>query len=294
MPVVLRAAKVTAVTPAPLDFNIASSDVDTSSRFIARIDPSCRPRQRHRARSQGTQSESDPLRVCTLNIRHGGGRRVEQLLADINAIDADTIVLTEFRNNRAGIEIRNGLTTTGLEHQSTFDTDPRTNTVLIASRAKPEGTDDQRDHHDWSHHRHLVIEYEWGNLVAVYLPHGRAKIPAWDSLLSTATRLAGTPTILIGDFNTGTHRIDEAGTTFIAPEYMDRLENVGYTDAWRHKNPDRRGATWHSTRNEFRLDYAFLSRSISGRNWDVRHDDRTRTKGTSDHTAVVLDIALAP
>jgi exonuclease III len=75
---------------------------------------------------------------------------------------------------------------------------------------------------------------------------------------------------------------------------MDRLEHVGYTDAWRHKNPDRRGVTGHSTRNEFRLDYAFLSRSISGLKWDVRHDDRTRTKGTSDHTAVVLDIALAP
>jgi exodeoxyribonuclease-3 len=232
------------------------------------------------------------LRVFTLNIRHGGGSRVEKILDEIKAIAADTVVLTEFRNNRAGGAIRNGLTATGYECQFTFDTTPSTNTVLIASRAKPTSTDAQRSAQDWSSNRHLAIEFGWGNLVAVYLPPGRVKIPAWDSLLLTAKELAGAPTILIGDFNTGKHRIDEVGATFIAPEYMDRLEGASYTDTWRFKNPDRLGATWRSTHNDFRLDYAFLSAPISGFKWDVRHEDRTRTLGTSDHTAVVLDIDL--
>ena len=55
------------------------------------------------------------MRVFTLNIRHGGGSRIEKILDEIKAIDADIVVLTEFRNNRAGGAIRNGLTATGHE-----------------------------------------------------------------------------------------------------------------------------------------------------------------------------------
>ena len=44
-------------------------------------------------------------KIITWNIRHGGGTRTDNILHSISNHNADTVILTEFRNNKSGIKI---------------------------------------------------------------------------------------------------------------------------------------------------------------------------------------------
>jgi exonuclease III len=96
---------------------------------------------------------------------------------------------------------------------------------------------------------------------------------------------------MIGDFNTGKHYIDEEGATFLGPEYIDRLEELGYSDAWRVTHQATRDYTWFSSAgNGFRLDYAFLSPALTPRLARAEHIHKTRLEAVTDHSALLVEI----
>lgn len=72
-------------------------------------------------------------KIITWNIRHGGGTRVSQLAETILKQNADIIVLTEYKNNRYGLEIRKELLDGGYIHQWVTNSDENIYSVLIAS-----------------------------------------------------------------------------------------------------------------------------------------------------------------
>jgi len=39
------------------------------------------------------------MKIVTLNIRHGGGKRIHQILDHLDKYHSDIIVLTEYREN---------------------------------------------------------------------------------------------------------------------------------------------------------------------------------------------------
>ena len=53
------------------------------------------------------------MKLITLNIRHGGGKRVPRILEYLRTLNADVIVLTEFRENANAIALRAGLWESG-------------------------------------------------------------------------------------------------------------------------------------------------------------------------------------
>ena len=47
------------------------------------------------------------MKVFSWNIRHGGGTRITEILAEVERhADSDFIVLTEYRNNKNGLLIK--------------------------------------------------------------------------------------------------------------------------------------------------------------------------------------------
>lgn len=231
------------------------------------------------------------LRIATLNICHGGGQRIPRIVEAIASLSPDTVVVTEYRNNVAGENLRSALKAGGWGHQVVTPTPERVNGILVAGRDRVLLRSAPVSETAWAHDRHLVIQTESCVVVAVYLPPGPTKIPSWERLLITAQALVTEPVVLIGDFNTGKHYLDEEGATFIAPGYLDRLEAVGYRDSWRALNTNVREYTWFSPAgNGFRLDYAFLSPVLAPVLSHAQHVDATRIAGVTDHSALVVDL----
>lgn len=231
------------------------------------------------------------MKLLTLNIRHGGGKRDGALLSFIAAQDADVVVLTEYRNNGTGARLNAGLAALGYHHVCA-DAAPKMNTVLIAARTpidvhRPEGNLSAL-------HRHRVLLCEVAGVLVcgVYFPGQKVKELFWrDEFLSLVRPLSSRPSVLIGDFNTGQHFVDEVGRTFYGAEYLDALRSAGFDDAWRTLHPEAREYTWFSQiGNGFRVDHCWLSQSAKQRLIEARHLHDVRTARTSDHSALVVTL----
>nr|WP_218620406.1 endonuclease/exonuclease/phosphatase family protein [Mycolicibacterium hippocampi] len=229
-------------------------------------------------------------RIATLNIRHGGTRSAEALSTRLLGYDADLLVITEFRTNDAGTRLISRLEVAGysIAHPNT---EPRQNTVLIASRdaitqRRPllsEGLDT----------RHLWCADVNGLLVCgVYMPQNTVKLPYWETLIAQA-RLSGID-LLIGDFNTGNNDLDKdlKGSKFIGPEMPGRLIDSGYTDLWRSLHPRQREYSWYSCpgNNGFRLDYIFAAPELTRQAFTCEFDHAPRLAGETDHSALVASL----
>jgi len=233
-----------------------------------------------------------PLRLLTLNIRHGGGTRSAAIVDAIIESDPDVIVLTEFRENASGATIRAELAERGWLHQASSKPPVRTNGVVIAARvplaASTEVVDVPGGRCRW-----LECKLGCVSLIGVYLPLSARKLPYWAWLMDRAHERVGSHCMILGDFNTGKHFIDEGGATFYGSEYMDQLEQLGFTDAWRTLHPNGREFTWYSNRgNGFRLDYAWLSPSLRPALHSATHLHHTRSNAVSDHAGLLIEMDM--
>jgi exonuclease III len=213
----------------------------------------------------------------------------ETVLEALRTKEADVVVLTEFRDNEFGLRIRRGLESFGLRHQSGSHADGSVNAVLIASRKPIE----ERIFAELNGNAHRCVMARLGelNLFGLYFPQKQRKRPVFEFLVSLEPTYVTGQSLLIGDFNTGKHHIDEEGATFHCSEYMERLEANGWVDAWRHFHFDTREFTWKSAAgNGFRLDHAFVSRPLLARMRHAGYSHSERESGASDHSALILEI----
>jgi len=101
--------------------------------------------------------------------------------------------------------------------------------------------------------------------------------------------------LLIGDFNTGLHGIDEVGSTFHCAEDFARLSGIGWTDVWRNFHGQASEYTWFSTLrggrigNGFRLDHAFATQSLLPQISACRYSHAEREQNISDHSVLILE-----
>lgn len=211
---------------------------------------------------------------------------------------ADVVVVTEYRRTTGG-QIRGVLSEHGWAHQLSTEPGARANGILIASRSPvepaPPGADAPARRDRWAE----VTLPELGfSLAGVHVPDGsdRAeRVAYWSSLVAVARRRRAEPFLMIGDFNTGRHGIDEAGRTFTCAGMMGRLSSFGFVDAWRSRHADTREFTWFSgKRNGFRLDHAFISRPLAGRLSSAWYSHSERESGLSDHSVMVVGLDGAP
>jgi exodeoxyribonuclease-3 len=232
--------------------------------------------------------------VLTLNIQHGGGHRVNGIGSFVTGLRPDMVVLTEFRANKAGAQLRGALHDYGFIHQVAPATKPQANTVLLVSRLPFESQPLPGALNSFPE-RLLFANFRFGSLLAVYFPLNDAKVPVFQALLASSPSLTLSPVLLIGDFNTGRHYADEKGATFVAADLFGSLEQTGWLDAWRHLQPTAREFSWYSSAgNGFRIDHAFLSAPAVPRLREAFYDHTARESGLSDHSALLVRMADQP
>ena len=96
--------------------------------------------------------------------------------------------------------------------------------------------------------------------------------------------------MIVGDFNTGVHRIDETGTTFSEANRFDDLARAGWVDVWRRLNAPKREYSWSSNKgNGVRIDHALCSPRLAGSVVSARYEHAYREQGISDHSPLVVE-----
>jgi exonuclease III len=211
------------------------------------------------------------------------------VLDSLRGHEPDVVVLTEFRNNDTGLRIRQGLESLGLRHQSGSYAAASVNAVLVAARQRfAEQTFDALRS---DAHRCVLAQLAELSVFGLYFPNREAKAPLFKFLVGLAPPYIGGLSLLLGDFNTGRHYIDEAGATFVCSEHFERLVEQGWVDAWRHRHPEAREYTWYSPRgNGFRSDHPFVSPPMLPRIRRVAYSHREREARVSDHSVLVVDL----
>jgi exodeoxyribonuclease-3 len=223
------------------------------------------------------------------NIRHGGGCRLRGIVAALATHDADVVVLCEYRR-RTGAALRAALADLGYRHASATEPPPGRNGVLIAAR-RPFRDRGPLSIRVEEPHRMLDVEVAGLRLAGVYLPNLLRRVPYWEAIVRSAARRRDGSSLVVGDFNTTRHFVDEVGAVCRTSEYLDHIERAGFRDVYRHRHPERREFSWYSSRgNGYRLDHAFCSVPLASRVAGVGYSHGERELGLSDHSILWLDI----
>jgi len=100
-------------------------------------------------------------------------------------------------------------------------------------------------------------------------------------------------TVVIGDLNTGLHRVDEVNATFRCADKFDAFGTI-LADAWRGTHGlVAREFSWYSrVGNGFRIDHAFVSPQLAPFIQACHYDQAPRRESATDHAMLVLDLAL--
>jgi exonuclease III len=245
------------------------------------------------------------MKLLTWNIRQGGGTRLPRIVEELAAYDADVIALTEYRAG-PGKELRRALLKRGWSNVETTDPTENENGIAVFSRTPllrtspypvaPEHRVRWLDIH--------LPEYGFGVCVLHVTAAGSskkhplniAKVRFWKAILSTAEARLQEPFLLVGDWNTGAHRLDETGKTFVCAEHFGKLSACGWTDVWRHHNLGTTEWTWYSMLkggvrgNGFRLDHCFATPSLVSRVTSCRYSHAEREAGISDHSIAIVEV----
>lgn len=252
------------------------------------------------------------MKIVTLNLRHGGGTRIEKLVEYLIGTGADAIICTEFRPaSEAGARLRSALADAGYGgfHVSQTVKSDRANAVhepesgkpvnrvAVATRRKSAGIKLKTAPVDAP----CIVGCELGGIaiLGVHFTGLKDKASLFDYLLAGWPDYDGEK-LIIGDFNTGRHYIDEAGTVFDCEDRFRRLGSVGYVDLWRRQHGEEaREYTWkapQATGGYFRLDHAFGSPALAKRVTSCDYDHATREQDATgfrltDHSAMTVEIA---
>ncbi len=240
------------------------------------------------------------MRIATQNINWGGEitapgctgeARLERLVACLAELQADVVVLTEFKAGPLGEELRGLLDVAGYPHflsrpQGSFNLG-----TAIASREQLKAIElpVPSTTQPW---RAVGVAIDGFDVFGFYFPLGEAKEMYWDWLLCNAKELQHRNVMLLGDFNTGKRRVDEAGDSFDCQDKHEELERFGFVDTWRAMYPKGRDYTWYSSSgNGFRLDYIWTSPSLATSVRRIWHNHEVRLRLLSDHSTVVADFS---
>lgn len=240
------------------------------------------------------------LRIATQNIQWGGDplpdsdgtSRLHRLVPQMASLEADLLILTEFKGGERGALLLDLLTDAG--YASVVHGEPPDWKLGTAIASRVPVTEIAlpiiATLEEW---RSVAVRVLDVTVVGLYFPLNEAKRPFWKWVLANAAELRDRDVLLVGDFNTGKQGIDEAGFTLSSSDCQEALEALGYVDCWRSAHPDGRDYTWYSSAgNGFRLDYMWASPSFAPRVVSVAHNHDARVSSLTDHAAVVADIGF--
>lgn len=241
--------------------------------------------------------------MLTWNIMHGGGAsRLPWIGLALLDWSPDVIAITEFRGIRGG-SLRGVLADHGWRHQAQSAGARTANTVFVASRT-PIARVDSHDDLGGLRKRLLTVELACGTgITAAHIPNARRsdsggmakRTAVWRAVLDRARTARHGRHVVLGDLNTGRHRLDEPGATFSCTALLGELATMGYVDAWRAVHGRRaRAASWVShAGGGFRLDHALVSGPLAGTVLGASYGENTLKTRLSDHAPLVIELAPA-
>jgi len=230
------------------------------------------------------------MKIATWNIRHGGGKRVKDIVGVIRSYsEVDVFIITEFRNNNNKDAIIKALNEVGFTCIQTTNSESKVNSVLIAAKFDY----DVQLFDELGEHKQRVIKLKtpYISIYGCYFPQKKLKSIIFEFILKEIKSNPKENILVVGDFNTGKHYLDENGATFYCSEYFDKIEKAGLTDAWRLINGSKKEFSWFSNAgNGFRIDHFFVSNSIKGRVIKCQYDHSLRENKVSDHSLMTLQL----
>lgn len=233
------------------------------------------------------------MKIMTFNIRAGGGERCGRIIESIQKHDPDTVVLTEFRENKNAHYLRGSLYSLGYRSSAAASVEVKTNTVFIASRQSFVASAFPMELGNHSH-RALLAEFSDISVMGVYFAQKKEKARLFDFLNRDGKTLMKENGVVIGDFNTGKYYLDEAQKTFDCADQFEALEKNGFIDSWRSRNLSKKEFSWFSNAgNGFRIDHAFSTSLLDDKIADVFYSHEEREAGISDHSALIVDFVLS-
>jgi len=228
------------------------------------------------------------MKVAALNIQHGGGKRVNKLTEYLFSIDADTLIFSEYRQNKNAPKLIRILSNNGYIYSAAASIQPKLNSVSIFSK-KPFIPNTYKNLPEKYTRRVLSAQFENLTLYGVYFPGKLNKSYLYKFFLNSDHLPGNAPYTIIGDFNTGLHYIDEQGSTFYCADEFKALSNINLIDSWRSRNTEAREYSWFSNAgNGFRIDHAFSTPDADKRIKSIYYDHSTRESGITDHSAMLI------
>ena len=228
--------------------------------------------------------------ITTWNIRHGGGRKIKQISEVLkDNVQSDIFVLTEFRNNANKKFILSSLRSFGFRFFFSTQSQPKLNTVLIATKEKCE----VECFEELKEHKERVVKIKISNFLiyGCYFPQKDLKKVVFDFLFDQIHKYQNEKIIIAGDLNTGKHYIDEKGASFYCSEYIYKLEEKGMVDAFRLLNGNKKEYSWYSNAgNGFRIDHFFVSNFVKDNVTKCFYIHESRNEKISDHSLMTLEI----
>jgi exonuclease III len=245
------------------------------------------------------------MKMLIWNLQHGGGARLARIIEEITAHDPDVIALTEYRA-KPGVALCAELIERGWPYVETTNPTGNENGIAAFSRT-PMGRARSSPAPPEHQGRWLDIDlpgYGFGVGVLHIMAAGSsakhplnvAKTRFWNAVLGAAEVRLHEPFLFVGDWNTGAHRLDEKGKTFICAEHFATLAELGWTDVWRHHQSSTTEWTWYSKLkggargNGFRLDHCFATPSLRPRVTSCRYSHVERDAGISDHSILIVEV----
>lgn len=225
------------------------------------------------------------MKLLSLNIRHGGGKRFEKIKSYLSSQDFDVLLLQEFRDNKTGQFIKEYLHSIG--YQFVYNkTEKSQNTVLTAAKVITKFNTPYQIN-DWSC---LITEINSTKIINVYFPQRSDKKIVFDFLKSFV--IGHKNTVIAGDFNTGNNVLDTEGTKFHCSDDFNELSNKILNDAYRLLYQTKRDYSWYSNKgNGFRVDHILVSDDLKDKVISIKYDQSTR-KDTTDHAAMSANILV--
>lgn len=229
--------------------------------------------------------------ILNWNIYMGGGTRVPSILDSITEISPDILILTEFRNNQRGAEVKTGLQKAGLLYYTTAKAEPNENSVAIFSRTE---FTPLRIEGDLQEIEKRVIggTFENCNIIAWYYPQSWLRDDYLKFTMHELSEYLKSPTLLIGDFNVGCIGSDGFTGKYGAVENSFSDTTQIWCDTWRSRHQNKSEYSWYShAGNGFRIDHILGSESANKLVDDVWYQHDVRKNKVSDHSQMLCTIS---
>jgi exodeoxyribonuclease III len=116
------------------------------------------------------------MKILSWNIRHGGGSRVIRIQSVIADHKPDILILSEFRNNAAGVNLRHWLSDFGHKFQAAGNAQAASDNAVLVSSLFP-FKEVSFPELKINSHRCVGARFEQLTLLGLYFPVMEAKRP---------------------------------------------------------------------------------------------------------------------